>query len=81
MGEICLMVTNLTPYSFIQLTGEGSPIPLSLQLEIEDCGSNECMVQVGVSIDVPIMLKPMISGPLRKVVEQFAQVIKAIPFD
>lgn len=81
VGEITLMITDLMPYSLIQLTGEGSPIPLSMQLEIEATGKDSCVVQVGISIEVPIMLKPMISGPVRKIVDQFAQVLKAIPFD
>ena len=80
-GEITLMITDLMPYSLIGLTGEGSPIPLSMQMEIESTGSDSCVVQVGISIEVPLMLKPMISGPLRKIVDQFAQVLKAIPFD
>lgn len=81
VGDITLMITDLMPYSLIGLTGEGSPIPLSMQMEINPTGHDSCDVQIGVSLEVPIMLKPMISGPLKKIVDQFAQVIRAIPFD
>lgn len=81
VGEITLTITDLMPYSLIGLTGEGSPIPLSMQMEINSTGSHSCEVQIGVSIEVPLMLKPMISGPLRKIVDQFAQVVSAIPFN
>lgn len=80
VGEITLMITDLMPYSLIQLTGEGSPIPLSMQLEIESTGKDSCVAQVGLTMEVPMMLKPMISGPVRKIVDQFAQVLGAIPF-
>lgn len=81
VGEITLMITDLMPYSLIQLTGEGSPIPLTMQMEINSTGHDSCEVQVGVGIEVPAMLRPMISGPLKKIVDQFAQVLRAIPFN
>lgn len=80
VGEIRLMITDLMPYSLIQLTGEGSPIPLTMQMEIDSTGSDSCDVVVSISLEVPAMIKPMISGPVKRIVDQFAQVLKAIPF-
>lgn len=81
VGNITLRVTDRLPYSLISLRGEGTPVPLSMQLEIETKGLDACDVTVTVHIDIPIMLKPMVSGPLRKIVDQFVQVLAAIPFN
>lgn len=81
VGELTLRVADRLPYSLISMKGEGTPVPLSLQMEIEDKGAEESEVQVAIHIDIPIMLKPMISGPLKKIVDQFAQVLGAIPFN
>lgn len=80
VGEIKLMVTDLMPYSLIQLTGEGTPIPLVMQMEINETGHESCEVQISLSLEVPMMLRPMISGPVKNVVDQFAHVLSSIPF-
>lgn len=80
VGEIVLRLTDKLPYSLIRLTGEGTPVPMSMSMEMEAQGADACEVQVAISLDIPIMLKPMVSGPLKKVVDQFAQVLGAIPF-
>lgn len=81
VGQITLRVTDRLPYSLIRLEGEGAPVPLSMQLEIEGRGENECEVTVAIHLDIPIMLKPMVAGPLKKIVDQFSQVLGAIPFN
>lgn len=81
VGQITLRVTDRMPYSLIRLQGEGTPVPMSMQLEIESKGEKECEVQVAIFLDIPIMLKPMVSGPLKKIVDQFSQVLGVIPFN
>ena len=81
MGNIKLRVTDRMPNSLIQLTGEDSPVPMFLRLEIEDRGEQNCEVRVVISLEVPVMLKPMIQGPLKRIVDQFAQVLAAINFN
>lgn len=80
-GVITLKVKDKLEPSLIRMEGEGTPIPLSMQLEIEPKTSESCEVQVSLSLEIPAMLKPMISGPVKKIVEQFAQMLKAIPFN
>ena len=81
VGDIRLRMSDRLPNSLIQLAGEGTPVPMLMRLEIEPRGEEECEVQVSVALDIPVMLKPMVSGPLKKVVDQFAQVLGAIPFN
>lgn len=81
VGEIVLRVTDRLPYSLISLSGEGTPVPMGMQLEIDNKGPDRCEVQVAINLEIPAMLKPMVAGPLRKIVDQFAQVLGAIPFN
>ena len=81
VGEIKLRVTDRLPYSLIQLTGEGTPVPMNMQLAIESKSPQSCEVQVIISLDIPLMLKPMVSGPLKKVADQFVNVMGALPFN
>ncbi|MCM1378239.1 MAG: hypothetical protein NC097_07275 [Clostridium sp.] len=81
VGSITLRLTDLVEPTLIRLKGEGSPIPLSVSLEIKPLGAEECEARVVIDIDIPMMLKPMVSGPLNKMTEQFAQMIAIIPYD
>lgn len=80
-GAITLRVSDRLPNSLIRLEGEQTPVPLAMQLEIEPEGAENCTVQVAINLEIPAMLKPMVSGPLKKMVDQFAVVLKAIPFN
>lgn len=80
VGSITLRITDRMPYSLIQLAGEGTPVPLGMQLEIDSTGAESCEVQVSINLEIPAMLKPMVSGPLKKIVDQFAQVLGAMRF-
>lgn len=81
VGNIVMRITDRLPYSLISLSGEGSPVPMGMQLEIESLGPEESEVQVAINLEIPAMLKPMVAGPLKKIVDQFGQVLGAIPFN
>lgn len=81
VGNITLRMADRLPYSLISLVGENTPVPLDMQLEIEPVTENSCEVQVVINIEVPAIIKPMISGPLKKITGQFVQVLGAIPFN
>lgn len=80
VGSIRLRVTDKVAPSMIRLKGEGTPVPLSLQLNIHPEGADACRAQAQVDLEIPAMLRPMIAGPMQKMTEQFAQVLRAIPF-
>lgn len=81
VGQIVLRITDRLPYSLIRLSGEGSPVPMYMELDIADKGQDACEVQVAMSLDIPVMLKPMVSGPIKKIVDQFANVLGALPMN
>lgn len=80
VGSIKLRVVERLEPSRITLKGEGTPVPLQLQLNIQPEGDSACRAQAKVDIEIPAMLRPMISGPMQKMTEQFASVLRSIPF-
>lgn len=80
VGEIKLQVSKLDPFSRIELTGIGTPVPLTLGVRISDEGSEESSVQVVLDIEIPMMLKPMVGGTLQKMVDEFASVMTAVRY-
>ena len=80
VGSIRLKVVERTAPSRITLKGEGTPVPLQLQLDIHPVDEASCRAQAKVDLEIPAMLRPMISGPMQKMTEQFANVLRSIPF-
>ena len=80
VGDVTLTVTKREPYSLIMLEGVGTPVPLSLSLNIEEISEAECRGYVSIDLAIPAMLKPMISGPLQKMTDQFSQVLRSLKF-
>ena len=80
VGSIRLKVVERTAPSRITLKGEGTPVPLQLKLDIRPENEVSCRAQATVDLEIPAMLRPMISGPMQKMTEQFASVLRSIPF-
>lgn len=80
VGSLTLRMTERVAPTLIKMEGEGSPVPMSLKLEIFPDGDT-CQAMVTIDLDIPMMLKPMVNGPLKKMTEQFAEMLRMIPFD
>lgn len=80
VGAITLRVSERVAPTLVKLSGEGTPVPLHLALRITPLGADSCEAHVSIDLAVPPMLKPMISGPVQKMCDQFASVLRAVPF-
>ncbi len=80
VGTLKLRVVEKTAPTWIKLKGEGSPVPLSLQLNIHPIDETACRAVAQIDLDIPAMLRPMIAGPMQKMTSQFGQVLHSIPF-
>ena len=81
VGDLTLRLTETVDPTFIKLEGVGSPVPMALMLHIHPSTEVSCSVQVVIDLQIPAMLKPMVSGPLNKMVSQFAEMLRNLPFD
>ncbi len=81
MGAITLRKMGSVNPSLIRLEGEGTPVPMSLSLHIVPMGEVASTASVEIDIQIPAMLKPMVSGPLNKMTSEFANMLRAIPFN
>lgn len=81
MGAIRLRKTASECPTLIHLEGEGTPVPMSLSLHIMPKGEEACGATVEIRLEIPAMLKPMVNGPMKKMTEEFARMLRAVPFD
>lgn len=81
VGDLTLQMTRRESPSLIQLEGVGSPVPMTLSLRIRPITEVNCTAQAAIDLQIPAMLKPMVSGPLNKMMSQFADMLRRIPMD
>lgn len=81
VGNLTLQLTETVEPTFIKLEGVGTPVPMALMLHIHPSTDVSCSVQVEIDLQIPAMLKPMVSGPINKMVSQFADMLRNLPFE
>lgn len=79
-GEITLRMAEKVEPTLIKMVGEGSPVPMSMEMHIAPLSPETSEVYVQIDIQIPAMLKPMINGPMQKMADQFAQMLRQFPF-
>lgn len=79
-GPITLRVTERRSPELIELKPEGLPLDLSLSLRLKADGEDATVAQAVVDADIPFMLRPMVSGPLQKLLDSVAEVLANLKF-
>lgn len=80
MGMITLRKTRSDFPTLIRLEGEGTPVAMSMSLHITPVNEAASRAAVEIDLQIPAMLKPMVSGPINKMTSEFANMLRAIPF-
>lgn len=79
VGDITLRLVEKVSPSLIRLEGEGTPVPMSLSMNIRPLTPDTCEAFVQIDLQIPAMLKPMVNGPLQKMADQFGQMLRQMP--
>ena len=80
VGDITLKVVEKEAPSRIRLEGQGTPVPTSLTLHIITLTPDTCEAYVEIDVQIPAMLKPMVNGPIQQLADQFAVMLRQIPY-
>lgn len=79
-GAVTLRVTRREEPNLVELQAENLPMQLLLQLRLQPEGADATEAVAAIVADIPMMLRPMLKGPLQQTVDQFATMMAAIPF-
>ena len=77
-GPITLTRAECVEPSSVSYKGVNTPVPLTLTAQIQSTGADSCEVTVCVDIKVPAMLKPMLNGPMEKMVNEVAGHLRSL---
>ena len=79
VGEITLRVVERQAPTLIRLEGVGTPVPLGMSLHIVPLTPETCETYVQIDLQIPAIMKPMVNGPMQKMVDQFGQMMRQMP--
>lgn len=80
VGEVTLQIIEKVEPTLIRLAGVGTPVPMSLTLNVTPLTTDSCEAFVEIDIQIPIMLKPMVNKPLQDMADQFGKMLTQIPY-
>lgn len=74
-GDITLVKGECVEPSKVIYNAQGTPVPVSITADIFATGADSCQVEVVASLIIPAMLKPMVNGPMQKMIDQVAMTL------
>ena len=81
VGEIKLRIINREEPKCVKFETVQSPMPFNLWIQVLPVTETTSKMKVTVDADIPLMLKPMISGPLKDGIEKIADALAMIPYE
>lgn len=76
-GGITLRRSKCVEPTSIEYAGEQTPIHLKVVFDIVP-GNESCTAEVSVHADIPVFVRPMIAGPMQKMVNTFAKLLQGV---
>lgn len=80
VGQITLRIVEREEPKCVKFEAQNSPVPLTLWIQLLPVTEVSCKMRVTVKADIPVFLKPMVSGKLQEGVERIADVLAMIPY-
>lgn len=74
VGTVRFQVVERTPQA-VRLSAVGSPVPLSMSIDLDPTSPSTTNVTTNIDIDIPVMLRPMVGPHLQKAVDQFSDLV------
>lgn len=81
VGEIKLRIINREEPKCVKFETVQSPMPFNLWIQVLPVTETTSKMKVTVDAEIPLMLKPMISGPLKDGIEKIADALAMIPYE
>ena len=75
VGQLKFKVTERTAPGHIVFSTIGSPIPLSMVIDITAIDESSSNVVTSIDVDIPAMLRPLIGGKMQEAADRFGEMI------
>lgn len=81
VGEVSFSIIEREPPKTIKFKADQTPIDVNMWIQLKESGENETKMKITIRAELNPFLKPMISKPLKKGIDQIAEILAAVPYD
>ncbi|MCM1077075.1 MAG: hypothetical protein NC411_06920 [Bacteroides sp.] len=78
IGQLVFKISERVPTSRVSFSAEGSPVPLSLSVNLKEAGEDSTSLTPSVKIEIPPMLRPFIGNKIQEAADKFGEVFTSI---
>lgn len=75
VGQLKFKVTERIAPGHVVFSAIGSPIPLSMAIDITATSDTSSTVVTAIEVDIPAMLRPLIGGKMQEAADKFGEMI------
>lgn len=79
-GAVTLRLDRCVEPSLVRLKAADLPMSLAMELHLSEAGPAATEAYAEIIADIPMMLRPMVKGPLQQVADKVIELIAGIPF-
>lgn len=78
VGQLKFQVVERTAPGHIVFSAVGSPIPLSMIIDITAVSDSSSSVVTAIDVDIPAMLRPLIGDKMQEAADKFGEMISQL---
>ena len=72
-GQVSFRINERTPFKTIKLEAENSPVAANGWIQLASVSENVCKMKLTIKAELPMMIKMMVDGKLKKGVDAIAE--------
>lgn len=81
LGELGLKLIEKEPFKSLKFEGVKSPVEFNFWIQLKEVAENDTKLKLTLKAELPMMVKPMASKPIKQFLEKLSDVLVNLPYN